>query len=152
MSAYAISPLTRELRDFVYPLVRAADPAISLDAWTAYVAEIADPLRFTLDQDEVVVAQDEGAYARGLCISAVRRHLSHGRLLDVSLMVVASAGDEGGVADRLMAYLSDKSERLGCDAIRLPAGAGAGWTRRVPALAHARPEQHLVLRPAWTAV
>src|SRR4051812_17882167 len=108
MSVYTIRPITSDLVDAAYPLIQAAYPLLTLKDWTAYYGEVADPMRFCLDQDEIVVVQDQGAYVRGLCISAARRNIRHGRLLDVSSMIVAGLGNERPVASVMLAYLRRK--------------------------------------------
>ncbi len=83
------------------------------------------------DREHIVVASNVGRYVKGLCIHAVREHATYGQLLDIPLLVVASAADPEGVMAELVDFLRGKRDLSGCRGMRFWTPGGETWVRRL---------------------
>lgn len=117
MSAtYGVGRISAGQIDQAYSLVTLVAPMLRLDAWRALCRNIGT---HRPDLDNVIVAINPRGYVQGLCITAVRNHSVHGPILDVPIMVVASAADEAGVAAEMLAYLKMLGHSQGCANMRI---------------------------------
>jgi hypothetical protein len=116
---YKVGRIARRQIDPAYLLLRPVVPKLDLASWRAFCQEMLVSESRPADQDDIVVAANPVGYVQGLCLCAVRGHLLHGRILDVSIFVVASAADAPGVANDLLGYLRTLAKGEACGAIRV---------------------------------
>jgi hypothetical protein len=127
-SIYKVARIEDAQIDRTYVLVNRIAPAVTLEEWRASCRKLIGRTDRRADQDDVAVATNPLGYVQGLSISAVRRHLIYGRILEVSVLAVASAADEAGVADDLLRYLKALAEAEACDGIRVWTLGQDDWT------------------------
>ncbi|WP_158801548.1 hypothetical protein [Acidisoma sp. L85] len=116
---YNVGRIAREQIDPAYLLVHPLVPKLDLENWRALCEERLVSSFHGDDQDDIVVAVNPVGYVQGLCLCAVRRHLLHDRMLDVSFFVITSVADEAGVATDLLRHLKALAKREACDTIRV---------------------------------
>jgi hypothetical protein len=80
--------------------------------------------------ERAIVARNERGYVKGLCIYSVRDHFPYGRLLDIPVLIVASAADPQGVAAEFADYFRLECSRSRCSGIRLWTMLPNGLARR----------------------
>lgn len=117
--SYQVSQITAAQIDPAFLLVGPVVPKLGLDGWRDFCRHVLAYARQAAGQDHIVVAANRRGYVQGLGVYAVRSHPLHGRMLDVSLFVVASAADEGGVAGDLLSYLKAIARSETCDVLRI---------------------------------
>jgi hypothetical protein len=83
-----------------------------------------------VETERIVVALNAKTYVRGLCIYAIRDHLTYGRVVDVSFLVAASAADGEGVAVALVDFLRAKCDECVCSGVRFWTMDAGTWARR----------------------
>jgi hypothetical protein len=134
MSAnYRIEPIGPETIDRAYPLAQAVVPSLSKQEWSRSCRspDFAEDRASTLGEgEEVVVARNSRGYVKGLCIYAVRDHVTYGRLIDVPFFIASSAADGEGVAKELINFLMGKCDRSVCAGIRIWVMSRETWAHR----------------------
>ena len=129
--AYRIGRITAAEIDRAYLLVRLVAPELELVDWRARCRAVPTGSRHAHGQDDILVALSPAGYVKGLCVHALGTHPDHGRLLDVSIFVVASAADEGGITAGLLDHLKHSARREACQAIRIRTSGQDNWTRHI---------------------
>jgi hypothetical protein len=128
---YAVGPITVPHVDQAFPLVRLVAPRLGIEEWRTFCRHSGRKRPLRPNQDDIVVAVNGFGYVQGLCISALRGHVVHGRILDVSVFVVTSVADEIGVAIDLLRHLRALAQTEGCDGIRLWVREHDDWARHL---------------------
>ncbi len=145
MSAtYGVGRISADQIDQAYSLVTLVAPMLGLDAWRALCRNIVSRVTHRPDLDNVIIAINPRGYVQGLCVTAVRNHAVHGPILDVPIMVIASAADEAGVAAEMLAYLKMLGRSEGCASMRIWTSEGENRTRQLSDR-EVRPWDHGVL-------
>src|SRR5579863_496160 len=130
--SYAIEAIGPRTIDRAYPVAAAGGFAGTLDEWRSFCRSLRpQPVGQGTDRDLAAVARNERVYVKGLCVYSIRDHSPHRRLLDVSIFVVASAADEGGVATELIGFLRSECNKWACEGIRFRGGRPEQWGRRL---------------------
>jgi len=129
-SDYALKPMTAEMADRVYPLIRGVAPGLALEEWRACAGAFAggEP---EVGRETAVLAMNSAGYVKGVCIYAIRSHAAYGRLLDVPVFVIASAADAERVGAALLAALQAARETSACSGVRFWTMGPQTWTRRL---------------------
>ncbi len=136
-TSYAIEAIGPRTIDRVYPLAAALGFARTLYEWRSFCRSLrSPPVGQGADRELTVIARNERAYVKGLCIYSIRSHSAHGRLLDVSVFAVASAADEGGVATELISFLRSECKKWACAGFRFRRGRLAPWGRQLTSETH----------------
>lgn len=130
-STYKVDRIAAAQIEPAYLLVNRIAPALSPEQWRACCREIIGRKDRHSDKEDVAVATNALGYVQGLCVSAMRRHLIYGRILDVSVLAAASAADEAGVAEGILRYLRALAQTEACQAIRVWTLGQEDW---IPAL------------------
>ena len=133
-SIYKVGRIAAAQVEPAYLLANRIVPTLSLEQWRASCREVISRNDRRSDQEDVAVAVNPLGYVQGLCVSAVRRHLIYGRILDVSVLAAASAADGAGVAEDILRYLRALAKAETCEAIRVWMLGQEDW---IPALDHA---------------
>lgn len=118
-STYKVEQIAPARIQPAYLLVNRIAPALSLEQWRASCLDVIHRKDRHSDLEDIAVATNPLGYVQGLCVSAVRRHLIYGRILDVSVLAAASAADEAGVAEDILRYLRARAKAETCEAIRI---------------------------------
>jgi hypothetical protein len=133
MSAtYRISRISTDRVDQAYPIANAATPTLSLEAWHTFCRNLESRRTHDGELNDILIASNSFGHIKGVCVTASKHHVDYGRLLDVPLIVVASAADEAGVAAEMFAALKVLARSQGCDNIRVWTPESQGWVRRLP--------------------
>lgn len=151
--AYVIEPIGRETIARAYPLIRAVVPEVTEHEWSQINDQqrAGGTLRATSGQrEDVVIARDAKGYVKALCIYAVRDHATYGRIIDVPILIIASAADAEGVAAALIHFLRDTCNRAICSGVRFWAFDREAWAHRLCPNHIARSDHGLFL-PALTS-
>jgi hypothetical protein len=127
-SIYRVGRIVVDQIEPAYLLVSQIAPAVSLDRWRASCCAIIGRKDRHIDQDDIAVATNPLGYVQGLCVSAPRRHVIHGRILEVSVLTVASAADDTGVADDLLRYLKAVAKAEACEGLHIWTQGRDDWT------------------------
>jgi hypothetical protein len=148
---YTIEPIGPQTIDRAYPLAQVVIPALSQHEWRQCCPSSGlssfDP---EAEREEIVVARNAEGYVKGLCIYAIRDHMTYGRVVDVPLFVAASAADSKGVTAKLLDFLGTKCDRSVCSGVRFWAMDAETWTRRLRPEHIARTDHGLFV-PALTS-
>jgi hypothetical protein len=124
---YRVGRIAAAQIEAAHLLVDRIAPALSLEQWRADCREAIGRKGRRSDEDDVAVAVNPLGYVQGLCVSAVRRHFVYGRILDVSILAVASAADEAGVVADLLRYLRALAAIDACEGIRVWTLGESDW-------------------------
>jgi hypothetical protein len=134
LGTYIIEPIDSKTLDRAYPLAKAVIPTLPQHEWRQ-LCQSGDFLTArpeTIGEGEAIVtARNAKGYVKGLCVYAIRRHATYGRLVDVPLFVAASAADGEGVALELLNFLCAKCDAFVCSGIRFWAMDPEAWGRRL---------------------
>jgi hypothetical protein len=147
---YKVSRISPRQIDSAYLLASLAAPRLDLDGWRAFCRDaLGDGVRRT-GQEDIIVAANPAGYVQGLCVSAVRRHLAYGYILDVSVFVVASAADEAGVAVDLLRHVKAVARTEGCSGLHIWTRGPDNWSQHLGDEGIDRSEQGavMILEPA----
>jgi hypothetical protein len=149
---YAIEPIGRRTIDRAYPLAQTVIPALTQHEWRQCCHSNGrssfDP---EAEREEIVVARNVDGYVKGLCVYAIRDHATYGRVVDVPLIVAASAADGEGVTAELLEFLRTRCDHAVCSGIRFWVMDAETWSRRLRPEHIARTDHGLFL-PALTSV
>jgi hypothetical protein len=130
-SAYNISRLADSQIGLAYLLVDAANCGVDSQSWKAFCRQIIEWRGATGLHDDVLVASDRDGHIKGLCVTQIVQSLLFGRILDVPLFVIASAGDEDGVILELLSAAKNKAREANCKDIRIWTQGGQSWIRAI---------------------
>ena len=129
---YAIEAIGTRTIEKAFPLARIVAQALSPLQWRRFCRSCQSAGRRGERQgrEQVVVVLDAKAYVRGLCVFAIRRHAAYGCVLDVPILIAASAADGEGVASALVNFLRVACDDAGCSGIRFWIMTAETWARR----------------------
>lgn len=120
MSAYSVTRLQPSAARLAYPLVRAAEPLVDLNAWLAYVRGAEGRKRGVM-----VATRAGGAFPSGMFCYACARDPALGQVMTANYIVALDILDPAPLTAALMAALEALAAELGCDAIRAFVSGGA---------------------------
>ncbi|MEZ0000594.1 hypothetical protein [Sinorhizobium fredii] len=124
---YSVGPVKHPQVDKTYRLIEAVGYDVDLQAWrdlcaTAFARKWPTPYA-----EEVVTAENPLGYITGVCIMRLVHNKTYGRMLDVPVFVVISAGDTRGASNALLGYLMAVAPNKHCGFIRVAALEPANW-------------------------
>jgi hypothetical protein len=129
---YVIEPIDRRTIDKAYPLAKLVAPDLPQLEWREFCqsCEPSTVQRNVGEGERIVVVLNAKRYVKGLGIYAIRNHATYGRLIDVPLLLTASAADGEGVAAALVGFVVSKCDDLACSGIRFWATNSDTWAHR----------------------
>ena len=128
---YTVGPIGPRTTDRAYPLARVGSLAPTLEEWREFCRSVKSPA-VRDGEERVVVVCNERGYIKGLCIYLIRNHFLYGRLLDISVLIVASAADPEGVAAELTGFFRSECKRSNCSGVRFWTTQANAWARHSP--------------------
>jgi hypothetical protein len=128
-ASYAVEPIGPRTTDRAYTLARVGGLAPSLEEWREFCRSVKSPT-VRDGEERVVVVRNEREYIKGLCIYSIRNHFLYGRMLDVPVLIVASAADPEGVAIELAGFFRSECKRSNCLGVRFWTTQAISWARR----------------------
>jgi hypothetical protein len=131
--SYAIEPVGPRTTDKAYSLAQIIAPELSQPEWRQLCqsCETSNAPSDEVQREQILVALNAEAYVKGLCIYAVRKHATYGRVLDVPVFITASAADGEGVAAALINFLKAKGDQSVCSGIRFWRTTRETWRHRL---------------------
>ncbi|MBS7541361.1 hypothetical protein [Ancylobacter lacus] len=120
MNTYRVEPLTADRVDQAFTLIRLVAPTLELKAWRAFCRTMGGA---AASSRALSVAINPRGYVQGLCLTEMKDHPLHGRIVDVPVFLATSAADDEGVAGALLAHLGHLSRLNGDCPARI-------WTER----------------------
>lgn len=114
---YDIKPLSGDSAAKAYPLIQAARPEVSLDAWIAYAEQLIDSTPKPAPSAGIVVAESLQGYIHGLFAYTVRLVLNHDAVLTVENFVAVDLADRAAATKALIAVMESMARDHGCSAI-----------------------------------
>ncbi len=120
MSTYRVEPLGAARVDQAFTLIRLVAPTLELKAWRAFCRNMGGA---TASSRALSVVINPRGYVQGLCLTELKDHPLHGRIVDVPVFLATSAADEEGVAGALLGHLGHLSRLNGDCPARI-------WTER----------------------
>ncbi len=123
---YRIKPLSGCSAAKAYPLIQAAWPNVSLDAWIDYAEKLsrADPP--ITPKAGIVTAESRRGYIHGLFSYSVRVVLNQSGVLTVENFIAMDAGDRAAAIKSLIGVMETMAHDFGCSAIHTH--VPDGWT------------------------
>lgn len=116
---YDVAGIRADQIDQAFPIVRLGAPALNLEDWRIFCSNALSNRNLQSEFQDVIVATSPRGYIHGLGIVSVNNHIIHGRLLDVSILVVASAVNSSSAAHDLLSYLKILGRAKKCERIRI---------------------------------
>ncbi|MDD9904641.1 MAG: hypothetical protein OXT06_13810 [Rhodospirillaceae bacterium] len=113
---YEIRSLSRNNAAKAYPLVQAACPEVSLDAWINYAARLTGSMP-SASAAGIVVAECARGYIHGLFSYTVRFILNHQAVLTVENFIAVDFGDRDAATKALIADMDRLARDHGCSTI-----------------------------------
>lgn len=114
---YHIKPLLAENAARAYPLIQAACPEVSLDAWINYAEKLNHPDPAQTQAAGIVAAESKRGYIHGLFSYSVRIVLNHNAVLTVENFIALDMGDRAAAIISLIDVMESLAQDLGCSAI-----------------------------------
>ena len=114
-SQFRAVPLTEDKVAQVLPLARSLQPALELDAWSAFARRRIDGM----PRSGIIGLQDQRGYFHGLLAYQVRDELVGGRTLAVDWTTSIQLFGEAHAATLLVRELDALADRLECAAIEI---------------------------------
>ena len=102
-----------------FPLVRLVEPALSLDEWRSFVAEIKASRRRDGPMRGGVIVVDRMDYIHGLFCYEAEPDLRSGTVLEVDRLIVVDNILDTGAAETVLAALETVAHTLFCGKIRV---------------------------------
>ena len=132
---YTIEAIGVRSADRAFPLARVAAPSLSYEEWRQLCGshKSKETPTDSSDKEEIVVARNADGYVKALCIFAARNHPIYGRVIDVPVLVVASAADNEGVTADMLEFLRSKCDGSKCSGMRFWAMDKEIWAHRLNA-------------------
>lgn len=133
LKSYTIEPIGARTIAKAYPLAKIMAPDMRELEWEQFcqARDTSIDRPHGQDGERVVVALNAKVYVKGLCIYAVRDHAAYGRVVDVPVLVAASAADGEGVAAALLDFLRAKCDEGVCSGVRFWTMNADTWSRRL---------------------
>jgi len=123
-SDFVVESLRPEAARLVYPLIRAAEPAVDLASWLAYARRV---LRAGPDGRSgiVVVTRVSQRFPSGMFCYRCQDDLARGRVVIADYFLAVDILDPRPVARAMAAALEQLGRRLHCNAVRSVVHRGA---------------------------
>lgn len=128
---YTVGPIKRHQVDKAHRLIEAAGCHFDLQAWREFCAEKVAGERPASNIERIVTAENPLGYIAGICIMHPVQNAKYGRMLDVPVFIVTSAGDTRGAANALLEYFMAVAGENSCGFIRVAALDPADWRRSI---------------------
>ncbi|ODR89529.1 hypothetical protein [Sinorhizobium alkalisoli] len=128
--AYSVGPIQRNQVDRAFRLIEVAGYELDLTKWREFCATAFARQPISPYAQEIVTVENARGYITGLSIGHVAHDPLYGRLLDVSVFLVISAGDTPGVSDALLEYLMAAARNRRCSFMRIAATEPGSWPDR----------------------
>ncbi|QJE74256.1 hypothetical protein HHL28_15250 [Aerophototrophica crusticola] len=126
--SFDVKPLDARRVDQAFPVVQTAFPRVSVERWREYALQLMGPplpkgrnvVRLpTAQPSGVMVAQLGHGYIHGLFTYQTVPSLSHGKVLQVDMLVALDLFDPVSAAEALLVEMERLAHALRCDAIHL---------------------------------
>jgi hypothetical protein len=114
---YNLKPLSAHNAALAYPLIQAALPNVSLDAWIAYAEKLNHPDPALEKAAGIVTAESKRGYIHGIFSYSVRIVLNHDSVLTVENFIALDMGDRAAAIKSLISGMENLAQDLGCSAI-----------------------------------
>jgi hypothetical protein len=125
--AYTVGPIKRHQVDKSYRLIDAAGCHFDLQGWRQFCAAKVAREPPASNVEGIVTAENPLGYIAGVCTMRPVLNEAYGRMLDVPLFIVTSAGDTRGVVNSLLAYFMAVARENNCGFIRVAALDPTNW-------------------------
>ena len=126
-AAYAVGPIKRHQVDKAYRLIDAAGCHFDLQTWREFCAATSARECSASCVEGIVTAENPLGYIAGICIMRSVQNETYGRMVDVPVFIVTSAGDTRGVCNSLLAYFVAVARKNNCGFIRVAALDPTDW-------------------------
>jgi hypothetical protein len=145
---YTIEAIGPRSIDKAFPLAKVIAPGLLQLEWRQLCQSCeSSNVGDAGEGERIVVALNAETYVKGLCLYAIRDHVTYGRVLDVPFIVTASAADGEGVSAALVDFLIDKCDECVCSGVRFWTMNSETWARRLNS-EHIASSDHGVFLPA----
>ncbi|EHK78931.1 hypothetical protein SM0020_05782 [Sinorhizobium meliloti CCNWSX0020] len=127
--AYFVGPIKRQQVDKTYRLIEAAGYNVDFRAWRDLCAMAFArnwPAPFA---EEVITAENPLGYVAGVCIMRPVHDRMYGRVLEVPVFIVVSAGGTRAASNSLLGFLSATARNKNCGFIRVMSHEPEKWPR-----------------------
>jgi len=127
--AYSVGPIKRQQVDKAYRLIEAAGYNVDFQAWQDLCAMTFArnwPAPFA---EEVITAENPLGYVAGVCILRPMHDRMYGRVLEVPVFIVVSAGGTRAASNSLLGFLSASARNKNCGFIRVMSLEPDNWPR-----------------------
>ena len=110
-----LTPVTKQNRDLLFPLVRSANTAAKIDAWRRFVARQSDGN----DDSGLLAARAANGIYVGLACYRVFADIRHEKVLEISHFISAGLTSVGNVTLGILDRLEKEAMTLGCKAVHV---------------------------------
>ncbi|ASY65786.1 hypothetical protein SJ05684_b48040 (plasmid) [Sinorhizobium sojae CCBAU 05684] len=128
--AYLVGPIQRHQVDRAFRLIEVVGYELDLTQWREFCAAAFARQHMLPYAQEIVTVENARGYIAGLSIGHIAHDPLYGRLLDVPVFLVISAGDTPGVSDALLEHLMTAARNRRCSFIRIASTDPANWPDR----------------------
>lgn len=141
---YQIRSLSGDSAARAYPLIQAAWPEVSLDAWIDYAERINQPHPPLTTAAGILAAESGRGYIHGLFSYSVRVVLNQESVLTVENFIALDMGDRAAAIKSLIVMMETLARDLRCSAIHthIPDGWTTGYNGGNGLLGHLRDAGH----------
>ena len=141
---YDIKPLTDQSAPKAYPLIQAACPEVSLNAWIDYATQLSVPSPPPTADSGILIAESGRGYIHGLFAFSVRVVLNQRAVLTVENFIAVDMGDRAAATKALIAVMEQLAKDHNCSAIHthipdswnMPRPHGTGMLDHLRAAGH----------------
>ncbi|MCK3779405.1 hypothetical protein MZK49_22130 [Ensifer sesbaniae] len=124
---YSVDLIKRHQVDQAYRLMEAVGYGVDVAGWRELCATTFARKYITPYSEEIITVENSRGYITGVCLMRTTHHRLYGRLLDVPVFIIISAGDTPGVCDALLEYLTTAARDKQCGFIRVASPDPANW-------------------------
>ncbi|MCK0195316.1 hypothetical protein MWN34_00135 [Ancylobacter sp. 6x-1] len=124
---YRIEPLHPARVDQAYTLMRLIAPGLDLSDWRDFCRTLSAPCRAR--SCSAVVVCNPRAYVQGLCMAQARQIPGGGPVIEVPVLLAASAADPEGVEAALTTHLTGLTGQHGGCPLRIWKHHPTAWRR-----------------------
>lgn len=125
-AAYSVGPIRYDQINRTYCLIEAVGYDVSLEEWrefcTAAIAGGHKP-----DTENVVTVENPLGYITAVGIIRAKMSKLYGRVLDVPVFIVISAGDTPGVCNALLGFVMASAREKHCGHVRVASPDPINW-------------------------
>lgn len=126
-ATYSVGPIQRRQVDRAYRLIEAAGYELDLAGWRELCAATFARTSLSPPCQRITTVENARGYIAGLCVAHTSHDDLYGRLLDVPVFVVTSAGDTPGASAALLGYLTKTARNRQCGFMRVFGPDPANW-------------------------